>query len=157
MALINRYLGKFSAEGKPEGFLLEGVNYKTPEEKAEKMAEGWVELTQEEWEYYTNNRGYGDNGTGYIRDPETGKPVSAPKRVYTKTELAEIARSQCTSVVTANENEIAKAVALGGQDDYVAELREEIAEAEAKYAEQLAKIESGEITEPSQLYDKEEE
>ena len=157
MALINRYLGKFSAEGKPEGFLLEGVNYKTPEEKAEKMAEGWVELTQEEWEYYTNNRGYGDNGTGYIRDPETGKPVSAPKRVYMKTELAEIARSQCTSVVTANENEIAKAVALGGQDDYVAELREEIAEAEAKYADQLAKIESGEITEPDQLYNKEEE
>ena len=157
MALINRYLGKFSAEGKPEGFLLEGVNYKTPEEKAEKMAEGWVELTQEEWEYYTNNRGYGDNGTGYIRDPETGKPVSAPKRVYPKTELAEIARSQCTSVVTANENEIAKAVALGGQDDYVAELREEIAEAEAKYADQLAKIESGEITEPDQLYKNEEE
>ena len=46
MAMINRYLGKFSAEGKPEGFLLEGVNYKTKEEKAEKMAEGWVELTQ---------------------------------------------------------------------------------------------------------------
>jgi hypothetical protein len=155
--IINRYLGKFDENGKPQGFLLEGVNYKTPEEKAAKMAEGYVELTQEEWEYYTNNRGMGDNGTGYLRDPETGRPVSAPKRVYTKTELAEIARSQCASVVTANENEIAKAVALGGQDDYVEELREEIAEAEAKYAQHLADIESGVITEPDQLYNHEEE
>jgi hypothetical protein len=155
--MVNRYLGKFSAEGKPEGFLLEGVNYKTPEQKAEKMAEGYVELTQEEWEYYTNNRGMGDNGTGYIRDPETGKPVSAPKRVYTKTELADIAYNQCMAVVDADENEIAKAVALGGQDDYVEELREEIAEAEAKYAQQLADIEAGIITEPEQLYDNTEE
>lgn len=151
--MINVYLGKFSAEGKPEGFLLEGVNYKTPEEKAQKIAEGWVELTQEEWEYYTNNRGYGDNGTGYIRNPKTGKPVSAPKRVYTKTELAEMARSKCVSVVNQNETEIAKAVAVGGQDDYVQELREEIAEAKAKYSKQLDDIEAGIITEPEQLDD----
>ena len=32
--IINKYLGKFSAEGTPEGFLLEGINYKTQEKKA---------------------------------------------------------------------------------------------------------------------------
>ena len=83
--------------------------------------------------------------------------MSAPKRVYTKTELANIAYNQCASVVNANENEIAKAVALGGQDDYVQELRDEIAEAKAKYNKQLADIDAGIITEPDQLYNNEEE
>jgi hypothetical protein len=152
----NKYLGKFDEQGKPQGFLLEGVNYKTVERKAELMAEGYVELTQDEWEYYTNNKGDGDNGTGYIRDPQTGKPVSAPPRVYTKAELADTAYSICQSVVSANENEIVKATTLGGQDDYVAELREEIAEAEAKYAQQLEDIEAGIITKPDQLYDNKE-
>lgn len=153
MAIENRYLGKFDENGKPQGFLLEGVNYKTKEEKAQKMQEGFVELTQEEWEYYTNNRGNGDNGTGYIRDPKTGRPVSAPPRVYTKQELANIAYSICQSVLNSNESEIVKATILGGQDDYIAELREEIAAAEAKYAEQLNGIEAGTITVPDQLYD----
>ncbi len=150
MALVNRYLGKFSAEGKPEGFLLEGVNYKTPEEKAAKMNQGYVELTQEEWEYYTNNRGSGDNGTGYIRDPRTGRPVSAPARVYTKVELADMAKGIYEAQVNELDNEIIKMSALGNQEA-VDEINEEKQQVLAEYAQVLQQIEEGQITKPEQI------
>ena len=147
MAIVNRYLGKFSPEGKPEGFLLEGVNYKTAEEKAQKMAEGYVELTQDEWEYYTNNK-----GMGYIRDPKTGRPVSAPPRVYTKTELAEMAKSQCDAAINEIDDEIMKVKTLHPEaTDVIAELEEDRQAAIDKYEEQLNGIENGTITKPEDL------
>jgi hypothetical protein len=148
----NKYLGKFSPEGKPEGFLLEGVNYKTAAQKEEKLAEGYVEITEEDWLYYTNNKGTGDNGTGYIRDPETGKPVSAPAKVYSKTELANMAEAACEGAVNELNNQIILAQS-DGDTELVAELQEEKEEVLAKYRDQLAKIENGEITDPSQLQD----
>lgn len=156
--LVNRYLGKFSPEGKPEGFLLEGINYRTPQEKAAKIAEGYnVDLTQEEWEYYTNNRGMGDNGTGYIRDPETGKPVSAPAKVWTKVELADIAEGICAGIVDEINNQIIEIKSLDPDDtETIEELEAERDAAQAKYAQQLSDIEAGVITDPSQLSDEEE-
>jgi hypothetical protein len=154
----NHYLAKFSPEGKPEGFLLEGVNYKSVAEKEAKIAEGYnVELTQEEWEYYTNNRGMGENGTGYIRDPETGKPVSAPAKVWTKSELADIAANNCAATVDELNQEIIEAKTLYPEDtETIEELEADRDAAEAKYAQQLDDIEAGVITDPSQLYDEEE-
>ena len=119
------------------------------------MAQGYVELTQEEWEYYTNNRGNGDNGTGYIRDPQTGKPVRARRRVYTKVELANIAESQPESELNALNNQIILASAKNDQE-LIDEINAEKAAIQARYAEQLAKIESGEITKPDQLMPAEE-
>ena len=54
-------------------------------EKQKMLEAGFVEITQEEWEYYVGNKGAGDNGTGYIRGKD-GKPVSAPAHVPTKEE-----------------------------------------------------------------------
>lgn len=48
------------------------------EEKSAYLASGFVEIPESEWLYYIGGMGGGINGTGYIRDPETGKPVSAP-------------------------------------------------------------------------------
>lgn len=45
--------------------------------------EGYIEVSDEDWNYYTGNCGDGDNDTGYIRDSITGKPISAPARVIT--------------------------------------------------------------------------
>ena len=50
----------------------------TDEQKQEMYADGFVDLSEEDWNYYVGNMGTGDNGTGYIRDKATGKPVSAP-------------------------------------------------------------------------------
>jgi hypothetical protein len=147
----NRYLGKFDENGKPEGFLLEGVHYHNAEEKAAKIAEGYnVDLTQEEWEYYTGNRGEGDNGTGYIYDRETGKPVSAPPRVYTKSELADMAYAHCQSDCTEVDNQIIMAQA-NGDTELVAELQEEKQGYLTKYQDVLDKIEAGQITNPEEL------
>ena len=41
-------------------------------------SQGYVIISAEDWGYYVGAHGTGDNGTGYIRDPKTGKPVSAP-------------------------------------------------------------------------------
>lgn len=70
------YLCKFDSEGnRTETFL--GCEYSN-EQKAEMLSNGYVEISEEEWNYYVGNNGQGDNGTGYIRDVVTGKPVSAP-------------------------------------------------------------------------------
>ena len=50
----------------------------TEEQKNQMYADGFVDLSEDDWNYYVGNRGMGDNGTGYIRDAVTGKPVSAP-------------------------------------------------------------------------------
>ena len=65
------YLAKFDDSGACRAIYL--ADTKSAEETA-----GCVEISDEEWAYYIGNRGQGDNGTGYIRDKETGKPVSAP-------------------------------------------------------------------------------
>lgn len=70
------YLAKFDKNGYRTTTLL-ACEY-TEEQKAEMYADGYVDLSQEDWDYYVGNRGAGDNGTGYIRDKATGKPVSAP-------------------------------------------------------------------------------
>ena len=49
-----------------------------PGTKSEEELAGCVEISDEDWAYYVGSRGAGDNGTGYIRDATTGKPVSAP-------------------------------------------------------------------------------
>lgn len=65
------YFAKFDKSGKCKAIYLAGTK------SAEELA-GCVEISDAEWAYYIGNRGAGDNGTGYIRDPKTGKPVSAP-------------------------------------------------------------------------------
>jgi hypothetical protein len=50
----------------------------TQEKRQELENDGFIEISEEEWNYYTGNMGEGENGTGYIRDMTTGLPVSAP-------------------------------------------------------------------------------
>ena len=70
------YLAKFDENGKRTKTLL-ACEY-TDEQKQEMYADGFVDLSEEDFNYYIGNMGMGVNGTGYIRDSETGKPVSAP-------------------------------------------------------------------------------
>ena len=70
------YLAKFDENGYREETHI-AAEY-TEEQKAEMYADGFVDLSEEDWNYYVGNMGAGDNGTGYIRDAVTGKPVSAP-------------------------------------------------------------------------------
>ena len=70
------YLAKFDENGNRTATYI-SAEY-TDEQKQEMYADGFVDLSEDDWNYYVGNRGAGDNGTGYVRDAVTGKPVSAP-------------------------------------------------------------------------------
>ena len=71
------YLCKFDENGKR--FAAYPVDEAmTPQKKQAYADDGYIPISDEDYQHYIGNRGAGDNGTGYIRDPKTGKPVSAP-------------------------------------------------------------------------------
>ena len=71
-------VGKFNADGRLVSISYRGKNYSIESEYDALRAAGFLDLDAVEAAYYMGNRGTGDNGTGYIRDTKTGKPVSAP-------------------------------------------------------------------------------
>ena len=71
-------LAKFDKNGCRETTVLEGVHYRSEESRKNYTEQGYLPISEEDFAHYVGWRGTGDNGTGYIRDPETGKPVSAP-------------------------------------------------------------------------------
>ena len=72
------YLAKFDTSGRRETTVVSGVHYTIDEERQTYIDDGYIPISDEDYQHYVGNRGMGDNGTGYIRDPKTGKPVSAP-------------------------------------------------------------------------------
>lgn len=74
----NEYLAKFDADGRRETTVVRGIHYVTDEERQTYIDDGYILISDDDYQHYIGNSGAGDNGTGYIRDPKTGKPVSAP-------------------------------------------------------------------------------
>lgn len=83
------YLAKFDTSGCRETTVVSGIHYTTDEERQTYINDGYIPLTDEDYQHYVGNRGMGDNGTGYIRDQKTGKPVSAPPAPPVEAELQE--------------------------------------------------------------------
>lgn len=71
-------LSKFDKNGCRQATVLDGVHYRNETERQDYIAQGYIVTAEEDFAYYVGWRGTGDNGTGYIRDTKTGKPVSAP-------------------------------------------------------------------------------
>lgn len=71
------YLCKFDENGKRSAAYPVDVDM-TPEKKQAYADDDYIPISDEDYQHYIGNRGAGDNGTGYIHDPKTGKPVSAP-------------------------------------------------------------------------------
>lgn len=70
------YLSKFDSDGKRiTSYPLD--NSITNERYAELIGEGFIEIGEDDWNYYVGNNGQGKNGTGYIRGAD-GKPTDAP-------------------------------------------------------------------------------
>lgn len=82
----NEYLAKFDAAGHRETTVVSGIHYATDEERQKYIDDGYIPISDEDYQHYIGNRGAGNNGTGYIRDPKTGKPVSAPPAPPVKAE-----------------------------------------------------------------------
>lgn len=83
------YLAKFDTTGHRETTVVSGVHYTTDAERQKYIDDGYIPISDEDYQHYIGNRGQGDNGTGYIRDPKTGKPISAPPAPPVKSEPQE--------------------------------------------------------------------
>lgn len=79
-------LAKFDAQGRRLATVLFGIHYTTDAERQKYIDDGYIPISEEDYQYYIGNRGQGDNGTGYIRDQKTGKPISAPPAPPVKAE-----------------------------------------------------------------------
>ena len=82
------YLSKFDDAGRIKGSEPVGASM-TESEQSKYEADGYIQISVEDWNTYMGNNGWGDNGTGYIRDTKTGKPVSAPPAPPAKEEPQE--------------------------------------------------------------------
>lgn len=83
------YLAKFDDQGNRIATVCTFVHYENEDERQVYLNEGYIAITEEDYQYYIGNRGTGDNGTGYIRDPKTGNHISAPPALVDKEEPAE--------------------------------------------------------------------
>ena len=120
---VKNYLAKFDANGNRGATIpLDGTI--SADEIKSYESQGYVIISAEDWGYYVGAHGTGDNGTGYIRDPKTGKPVSAPSAPPV----------QATEEPTANVPETELAVMEGMVD-----MQSRIAALEAE----LAKLKGG--------------
>ena len=116
-----------------DGSIIEsGVHFTVPYDVARMKAAGYIEISKKEWEYYTGVHGNGDNGTGYIRDPKTGKPVSAPAYVPTMAEKVAALDSQYAADKKVLANYYLDA-ALAGDTDVQDALRTELAALNEQY------------------------
>ena len=106
------YLARFDERGLCRGIYMSGTK------SAEELA-GCMEISDEDYQHYVGNRGTGDNGTGYIRDPKTGKPVSAPPAPP-----VEVTEEQATEVP---ETEIAVMEGMVDMQSRIAALEAELA------------------------------
>ena len=101
--------------------------------------EGYIEVSDEDWNYYTGNCGDGDNDTGYIRDSITGKPISAPARVITLEEQANALKAEYEAKVKAIDEAI-QIAKNNNDDEYVRELQQERQNILDEYAKKLEEL-----------------
>ena len=132
------YLIKFDEEGKKIAAVPQALADDWGGEEKLK-SNGYIEVTDEDWNYYTGNMGDGDNGTGYIRDSATSKPISAPARVITLEERANALKAEYESNVKAIDEAIQ--IAKNNNDtEYVTELQSERQTILNEYATKLEEL-----------------
>ena len=121
-------------------------DYLTDEKKAALEADGYVEIDEDEWNYYVGNKGQGKNGTGYIRGKD-GKPVDAPAYVPTKEQILQDKINALDAQFNADKTELvnqyAEAVAVGDTDT-AKDVQEQLSDLFAEYDKQYAAITGGE-------------
>lgn len=107
--------------------------------KEKLISDGYIEISDKDYQYYVGNKGQGDNGTGYIRDSTTGKPISAPARVITLEEQANALKYEYEANVKAIDEAI-QIAKNNGDTEYVAELQQERQNTLDEYAMKLEEL-----------------
>lgn len=134
------YLTKFDDDGKriTSCPLDNSIDDKKREEL---IADGYIEISEEDWNHYVGNKGQGANATGYIRGAD-GKPTDAPAYVPTKEERL----SQLDAQYDADKDALAKYyldAVLSGDTDLQDELKAELDALNTQYEAARKEIEEG--------------
>lgn len=136
--MVITYFCKFNEKGEREASVPSTMvdNYGGKEKL---INDGYIEISDEDYQYYVGNQGQGDNGTGYIRDSTTGKPISAPARVITLEERANALKSEYEANIKAIDEAIQ--IAKNNNDTvYVTELQQERQNTLDEYATKLEEL-----------------
>lgn len=136
--MLITYFCKFNTKGEREASVPSTMvdNYGGKEKLT---SDGYIEISDEDYQYYVGNQGQGDNGTGYIRDSTTGKPISAPARVITLEERANALKSEYEANIKAIDEAIQ--IAKNNNDtEYVTELQQERQNTLDEYATKLEEL-----------------
>ena len=138
--MLITYFCKFNDNGEREASIPSTMvdNYGGKEKL---MFDGYIEISDEDYQYYVGNKGQGNNGTGYIRDSTTGKPISAPARVITLEEQANALKSACDTDVQAIDNAIDVAN-KNGNTERIAELQKMRQQRIQQYSDELENLTS---------------
>jgi hypothetical protein len=131
------YLCKFDTDGKRTETLL--TCEFTEEEKAEKIADGYIEISEEDWNYYVGNKGQGKNGTGYIRGKD-GKPVDAPAHVPTTEEKKQAIIAQYESDKAGLQEQLIDAI-LHDDTELQSEIKAEMTAVDEAFDEAIRELE----------------
>ena len=136
---MSEILAKFDAQGRRRATVLSGIHYVGDDKRQKYLDDGYIPISDEDYQHYIGNRGVGDNGTGYIRDQKTGEPISAPAYAPTQEERAnQLAVSYAARVQELN-NEIVAAMA-DGDEDLITELKAEKEKVLGAYQKALEEI-----------------
>ena len=120
------YFVRFDADGKIQKVLLAGVHIKNNDQRQLFVNEGYTPIDDETYNVLLGNRDMGDNGTGYVWDDKTGKPVSAPPAPPVEAEPQE---------PPVDPERLAVYEAMAAQEERLAAYAERIAALEAKGGE----------------------
>lgn len=136
--MVITYFCKFNEKGEREASVPSTMvdNYGGKEKL---INDGYIEISDEDYQYYVGNQGQGDNGTGYIRDSTTGKPISAPARVITLEERANALKSEYEANIKAIDEAI-QIAKNNGDTEYVTELQQERQNTLDEYATKLEEL-----------------
>lgn len=131
------YLCKFDTDGRRTETLL--TCEFTDEEKAEKIADGYIEISEEDWNYYVGNKGQGKNGTGYIRGAD-GKPTDAPAHVPTTEEKKQAIITQYESDKAGLQEQLIDAI-LHDDTEMQGEIKAEMTAVDEAFDEAIRELE----------------
>ena len=135
---MTEYLSLFDSTGKRITTVVSDIHFKNSEEKQKFLDEDYIEHSEKDWKLYIDLGG-GENGTGYIRDPKTGKPVSAPPRIISKSEKILELKNEYSSELEEIKKAMLTAI-LNGDSELQNDLKNEFAELTAEYKSKLEEV-----------------
>lgn len=111
----------------------------TDEQYAELINEGYIEISEDEWNYYVGNNGRGANGTGYVRGAD-GKPVDAPPHVPTTKEKKQAIIAQYESDKSELQKQLIEAI-LYNDTALQEEIKADMVDVDAQFDADIKELE----------------